>query len=475
MASAASPQRLVRSLLMALDTAIILAAVGAAPLERVGLEQWLPLREVPAFGLLRTEYTALVVLTVPIWVGLAARLDLYAVFERAWSYGELAKRIVNLHLLGFVALATLLYATQLVVNRSLVALFMINSIVAMFIARACLVAWAHYRYRRGLGRRRLLLVGDPAGPLAAFAARAVDTGFAPCIVGYLAPNDTQESDLAWLGDVPDIERVLHETPIDQVLFFRPYSHAETLEQALLACDTVGVPAWLAVDVGLPPGKAPDIQLSSDHPFVSLESAPQRSDLLAIKHLFDFVAGLVGLVLLAPLLLVVALLVMLTMGRPVLYAQDRAGYRGRPFRMLKFRTMVDDAERLKADLLAKNEMSGPVFKLTDDPRITKLGRILRKTSLDELPQLLHVVSGTMSIVGPRPLPLAEQQKIHGWHRRRLAMRPGITGLWQVSGRSDTTFERWMELDLDYVDRWSLRLDLEILLRTVPVVLLQRGAR
>lgn len=144
-------------------------------------------------------------------------------------------------------------------------------------------------------------------------------------------------------------------------------------------------------------------------------------------------------------------------------------------MIKFRTMVVDAEKKRDDLLAQNEMSGPVFKVTNDPRITRLGHFLRRTSLDELPQLFNVLLGEMSLVGPRPLPTKEQQGISGWQRRRLSMRPGITGLWQVSGRSNIDFEQWMKLDLRYIDGWSLVMDLKILLKTLPAVLFAKGAR
>jgi len=155
-------------------------------------------------------------------------------------------------------------------------------------------------------------------------------------------------------------------------------------------------------------------------------------------------------------------------------QPRAGLYGRSFRMVKFRSMVQGAEAQRETLGDSNEMSGPVFKIKADPRVTRLGRVLRKTSLDELPQLFNVLNGSMSLVGPRPLPLMEQRQIRGWQRRRLSMKPGITGLWQVSGRNDLDFEEWMLLDLEYIDDWSLGLDLSILLRTLPVVLFGRGA-
>jgi lipopolysaccharide/colanic/teichoic acid biosynthesis glycosyltransferase len=211
------------------------------------------------------------------------------------------------------------------------------------------------------------------------------------------------------------------------------------------------------------------------PFISYEVAPKAPEALAVKHALDLLVAVLLAASLSPLMVLVALAIVVRMGRPVLFAQERAGLNGRRFRMLKFRTMVRGAEERRDDFLGRNEMDGPVFKLADDPRVTPLGRVLRRLSLDELPQLLNVVAGDMSLVGPRPLPVREQTEIRGAHRRRLSMKPGITGLWQVSGRNDLGFEDWMRLDLLYVDTWSLGLDLRILLRTLPAVLFSRGAR
>jgi lipopolysaccharide/colanic/teichoic acid biosynthesis glycosyltransferase len=195
----------------------------------------------------------------------------------------------------------------------------------------------------------------------------------------------------------------------------------------------------------------------------------------VKALIDRSVGLVMLLMTLPLTLVIALAVKLSSRGPVLFVQERGGLHGRPFRMLKFRTMREGAEAERAALLAANEMDGPVFKIAEDPRVTRLGRLLRRTSMDELPQLLNVVLGHMSLVGPRPLPLLETRALSGIHRRRLSMRPGITCLWQISGRNELGFREWMALDLQYVDHWSLGLDLAILLRTLPALLTARGAR
>ena len=194
----------------------------------------------------------------------------------------------------------------------------------------------------------------------------------------------------------------------------------------------------------------------------------------MKRAIDIVVSAVALALLSPLLLVVAALVKFSSRGPLLFRQARVGQHGRQFNMLKFRSMVVNAEELKARLLARNEQQGPVFKMKRDPRITAVGRFIRKYSIDELPQLLNVLRGEMSLVGPRPPIPAEVAKYEAWQRRRLSVRPGLTCVWQVSGRNEISFEEWMYLDMQYIDHWSLQRDLELIAKTVPVVLTGRGA-
>jgi len=212
------------------------------------------------------------------------------------------------------------------------------------------------------------------------------------------------------------------------------------------------------------------------PLLTFESAPNTLWPLIIKRAFDLVVSGALLVLLSPLFLLIALIVKFTSKGPVFFRQERCGLNGRRFTLYKFRTMIDDAESRINELLMKNEMKGPAFKFAKDPRITRVGKFLRVSSIDELPQLWNVFVGDMSLVGPRPPLPAEVKKYEPWHRRRLSMRPGITCLWQVSGRNKITdFDEWAKLDLEYIDKWSLWLDAAILLKTVPVVLLGIGAK
>jgi lipopolysaccharide/colanic/teichoic acid biosynthesis glycosyltransferase len=210
------------------------------------------------------------------------------------------------------------------------------------------------------------------------------------------------------------------------------------------------------------------------PLMLLVSGPNRTRAMVAKDVVDVAGAIVGLVLLSPILAAAAIAILVADGRPILFTQLRAGLNGRPFKIVKFRSMSRDADAHRDSLRGRNEISGSAsFKLADDPRVTRLGRVLRKTSIDELPQLWNVLRGEMSLVGPRPHPFDDVAGYAPWHRRRLSVKPGITGLWQVKGRLDPTFDNWVQLDLEYIDQWSLWLDFRLLLQTVPALLRAEG--
>jgi exopolysaccharide biosynthesis polyprenyl glycosylphosphotransferase len=429
------------------------------------------------FGLFKVpprfdEYALIVYLSVPLWLTLIAVFGLHRAFERTWTRLGLVFDLLKLHFAGFVGLSTALFFTQTTINRSLVVLFLACSFVLSYAARSALGMWRRIQHGRGQTQVRLLLVGD-SPDLATFAQSIAALPLPPSIVGFLGPAD--RDGMKRLGTVDEIERVLHDVPLDHVLFFPPYHQPAEVAGALRACDVVGVSAELAIQLEPQSDAPPQIVERFGRPFIAFEAAPKSPEQLAIKHGIDWIAAALGVLVLTPLWLFVSLAILATMGRPIFFTQPRAGLHGRQFRMVKFRTMIADAEAKRDTLLDKNEMTGPVFKVTNDPRVTRLGRFLRKTSIDELPQLFNVVAGSMSLVGPRPLPIKEQQGIRGWRRRRLSMKPGITGIWQISGRSQIDFEEWMRLDEKYVGEWSLRLDLTILLKTIPAVLFGRGAK
>ena len=277
--------------------------------------------------------------------------------------------------------------------------------------------------------------------------------------------------------ISELIEALHKHSVSRVIFAGGRSHLDRLEEAIAACEVEGVEAWLIADFIRTSIARPDFDVFAGHPVLVFRTTPALSWRLLIKDVMDRLGALTGLILGAPLFVMIALAIKLTSRGPIFFRQARGGQHGRPFTMYKFRTMVSDAEMQREELARFNQMSGPVFKIDKDPRITRVGRFLRKTSFDELPQLWNVFKGEMSLVGPRPLPIYEVEKFETpSQRRRLSMKPGLTCLWQISGRNQIqSFDRWVQLDLEYIDNWSLWLDLKILVRTIPVVLFGWGAR
>jgi exopolysaccharide biosynthesis polyprenyl glycosylphosphotransferase len=270
---------------------------------------------------------------------------------------------------------------------------------------------------------------------------------------------------------------LHEETVDVVVFSLDETVLPQVREALLACEAEGVEAWVSADFIQTHFTSVQFDQFAGQPLLIYRTVPAISWSLALKRGLDIVGALALLVLLSLPMALVALLIRVSSPGPIIFSQARSGLHGRPFRMYKFRSMVTNAEQARAELESMNEMAGPVFKVKNDPRVTPLGRFLRKTSVDELPQLWNVLRGEMSLVGPRPLPLYETANFGDIsQRRRMSVRPGLTCLWQIRGRNQITdFKDWVRLDLEYIDRWTLLLDLEILFRTIPVVLFGWGAK
>lgn len=277
--------------------------------------------------------------------------------------------------------------------------------------------------------------------------------------------------------VERLVELLHEHSVNGVIVSSKRSFFDQVETAIRACELEGVEVWLLADFFKTQISHTTFDDFYGQPIMVFRSVPEASWQGVLKQLGDFIGAILLLILSAPFLFLAALAIKLTSPGPILFRQQRSGLNGRPFTIYKFRTMVTNAEQVKHELAAMNEMTGPVFKVTNDPRITPVGGFLRKFSLDEFPQLFNVLRGEMSLVGPRPLPVDEVRRFHDLaHRRRLSVKPGLTCLWQVSGRNNLRdFRDWVRLDLEYIDNWSLWLDFKILCRTVPVVLTGAGAK
>jgi exopolysaccharide biosynthesis polyprenyl glycosylphosphotransferase len=251
-----------------------------------------------------------------------------------------------------------------------------------------------------------------------------------------------------------------------------YQHAENL---VAICEEQGITVRQFSDIFTLKNGHSAMDVLDEESVITISTGAMVGGQLAIKRLLDIIIATLTLILLLPLFLITALCIKVTSKGPVFFIQDRVGLNKRVFKMYKFRTMILDAEEKQAELEDQNEVSGPVFKIHNDPRITGIGHFLRITSIDELPQLLNILKGEMSLVGPRPLPLRDYKGFkEDWHRRRVSVKPGVTCLWQINGRSDLSFEKWMKLDIEYIDHWSLWFDLKILLKTIPIVLRGSGA-
>jgi exopolysaccharide biosynthesis polyprenyl glycosylphosphotransferase len=374
-----------------------------------------------------------------------------------------------------LTLSTLFLVKQEDVSRLFLAFVFICQPTVTLGSRALLRLLFETMRRRGHDARYMLVVGT--GALAQDFADRVEShsGLGIRIVGHLsAPGEEQNVvTRPMLGSIDEIEAILHSRVVDEVAVCVAPTAAEYIEPitGLAAGEgkTVRIPVSLREEM-LPTA----LQEEFDGFLVrSLVHDGQREVGLILKRILDIVGASLGLLVLSPILITTALLIQLREGSPILFRQTRVGLHGRPFTILKFRTMVPGAEEQLEAVRHLNERSRVAFKATNDPRITELGRWLRRTSIDELPQLWNVLTGTMSLVGPRPPLPSEVVNYDIWHRRRLSMKPGITGLWQVEARHEPDFDRWVEHDLLYIDGWTIWLDLKILARTLPALVAHGG--
>jgi exopolysaccharide biosynthesis polyprenyl glycosylphosphotransferase len=331
---------------------------------------------------------------------------------------------------------------------------------------------------RALGPRFVLVAGWGGGVVAAAARIRREARWGLRLVGVATEAPVEVlSGVERVGGLDDLPRLVEERVVDEVVLVPGGAGPEELarlDPIVQALEERGVTVHVLLEWLSRPAAAISLDRVGPTPLLTLASGPQDTWALLARRLIESVLALGLLVALGPLLLLIAAAIKLTSPGPVLFRQTRCGLHGRPFTFLKFRSMYAGAEQLQAALAPYNEMDGPVFKMWRDPRVTLLGRWLRRTSLDELPQLWNIVRGEMSFVGPRPAVPEEVARYEPWQRRRLSVKPGLTGLWQVSGRSDLSFEGWIRLDLEYIDHRSLWEDLKIVLRTIPAVLRGRGA-
>ena len=414
---------------------------------------------------------AFVTLYVLAWILALTWAGLYRPRAR-WSLRSEAIDVIRATMVMALLTLSVLFLFRLPdVSRLLLLILFPTLAVATILLRAFLrFALEAYR-RRGHNQRYVLVLGAGQRGQSFAVKLEAHRELGLRVIGFLDSNPETVAPGRWpvLGSLEDLQRMFHARVVDEVAICLPFSEWDRIDAITSLCEEEGKIVRIPMDMMERAVSAGRVEELDGTPVFSLVSGPDRALALAVKRIVDVVVAALAMIALCPLFAAIAIAIKLGDGGPVLFRQERVGLHGRTFRVTKFRTMQVDAEARRAGLTADNTVKGHAFKLDDDPRVTRVGRFLRRTSFDELPQVQNVLLGDMSLVGPRP-PLPDEVAGYDlWHRRRLSMKPGITGLWQVRGRRDPEFDRWVEADLEYIDRWTLWLDIQIMFRTIPAAL------
>lgn len=422
------------------------------------------------------DHIIVAIIIIPVWFWLLELFEM-GTMARMQKYVNIIKKYVLVTTLGSFALFFVIQifdyhalSGSIVLRFTILNFFVLSSqkILGRMVLR-------HFR-SKGYNTRMILIIADDS--TVSFINQIIeydDWGYK--IWGIITDSEHLKNEFGnkypIYSESENFAKLIDEKVIDEVFFCKHDFDTYNIKRLIEECKEIGVSFHLHNKVLSFGDLAPKISFLNRHLFLSFRNTPENYISLQIKKTFDFFMSAIVLVLISPIMLFIALLIKLEDGGPVFFKQVRVGRHGRLFKCLKFRTMVINAENLKEKLMSLNEQDGPVFKMRNDPRVTKVGRFLRKTSLDELPQFINVLFGDMSIVGPRPPVPSEVKQYDRSISRRLSINPGITCTWQVSGRNNIPFEKWMEMDMQYIDNWSLTLDFIIILKTIKVIFKSDG--
>lgn len=421
------------------------------------------------------QYKVLIFILIPLWILLLEQANLGRV-GRIKMYSITFIEYLTVIVIGNI----ILYASVEILNlesisRLVLGVFGVINFIVLYSFKFILSSTMKSIRRKGMNTRQILIIADADSYY--FIDRLIDTKDWGYKIWAIMSNDKTiqeryKNDYNIIPYEPRLSKIIDESTIDEVFYCKSSLDQNEIQKFIYACAEVGVVFRMQSMLLNYVKMQSSFSYLNQMPFITFRNTPDNYLALKFKVVFDFILSILILIFLSPLMLTIAILIKLD-GGPILFLQKRTGLNGREFYCYKFRTMVVNAESLQKQLMDKNEQQGPVFKIKNDPRVTKIGKFLRKTSLDELPQFLNVLKGEMAIVGPRPPIPSEVKQYERWQQRRLSMKPGITCIWQVSGRNNIPFDQWMKMDMQYIDTWSLKLDFIIILKTIKVVLTGDG--
>lgn len=429
---------------------------------------------------LKIKHFLLLGILILLWYSILSTSGLYQSKRIGSNYSEYIDILkcnsltsLSVFAIGFVFRAEVLSA-------SFVLTFWLITNLFMMAERTVLRKILAVSRKMGKNQRNMIIVGTGkrAQEFAEMVQRRKELGYK--LVGFVDDKwivkKTKKPSWTLLGNLDALPEIINNNVVDEVTISLPVkTYYDKMKEIIAYCEEQGIIIRLLADIFTVSLAKSRLSRIDEIEVLTLHSAPYEDPRMIVKRVFDFTFSLTLLVLLSPLLLTMVFLIKLTTKGPVFFLQERVGYNKRIFKVIKFRTMVENAEKLLPSLEHLNEADGAAFKIKEDPRMTKLGKYLRKTSIDELPQLINVLKGDMSLVGPRPIQLRDYLELDAnWQKRRFSMMPGITCFWQINGRNNVNFSKWMELDMEYIDKWSLWLDLKILLKTIPIIITGRGA-
>ncbi|MFQ5456354.1 MAG: sugar transferase [Nitrospirota bacterium] len=426
-----------------------------------------------------SEYSELLFYILPIWLIIFHYLELYKSQRTKTFLSEIEKLFIGV-ILGALSITTIIFGLKYIhISRLFLLIFPVIDFILLSFGRISIRIFARYVRKRGYNYRYILVIGTGKRARQIINLLKEHKHWGLRLVGIISDqsNGKREKINGYpiIGGIDNISNILEKQVVDEVVFAVSRKRLEELEDIFLLCEELGIRTRVAVNFF--PKMIAKVHLEQFYniPLLTFTTTPYNETLLALKRGFDIVVSLALLIILCPLFIIVAILIKSTSEGSVIFSQERVGLNRRRFTLYKFRSMVNDAEEKKGEVSHLNEMNGPAFKITNDPRITRFGKIIRRLSIDEFPQLINVLKGDMSIVGPRPPIPEEVEKYENWQRRRLSMKPGVTCLWQISGRNKVIdFNKWMEMDLQYIDNWSIGLDIKIFFKTIPVVFTGKGA-